>query len=91
MLSTGLYAGLGHYLFIIAHRYAPASTLMPFMYITLVTHTTAGYVVFGQLPDAWTLAGAIVVVLSGLYLLHRERVTLRAAAVSITADAAKQR
>ena len=54
MLSTGIYAGLGHYLFIIAHRYAPASTLMPFIYITLITHTTAGYVVFGQLPDAWT-------------------------------------
>jgi drug/metabolite transporter (DMT)-like permease len=91
MLSIGLYAGLGHYLFIIAHRYAPASTLMPFIYITLLTHTTAGYVVFGQLPDAWTLAGATVVVMSGLYLLHRERVTLRAAAVSITVEAAKQR
>jgi hypothetical protein len=37
------------------------------------------------------LAGAAVVVMSGLYLLHRERVTLRAAAVSITVDAAKQR
>jgi drug/metabolite transporter (DMT)-like permease len=91
MLSTGIYAGLGHYLFIIAHRHAPASTLMPFIYITLITHTTAGYIVFGQLPDSWTIAGAGVVVLSGLYLLHRERVTLRAAAVSMTVDAAKQR
>ncbi len=54
MLSTGLYSGLGHYLFIVAHRYAPASTLMPFIYITLLTHTAAGYVVFDQLPDAWT-------------------------------------
>ena len=91
MLSTGFYSGLGHYLFIVAHRYAPASTLMPFIYITLLTHTAAGYVVFDQLPDAWTIAGAAVVVLSGLYLLHRERVTLRAAAVSMTADAARQR
>jgi drug/metabolite transporter (DMT)-like permease len=90
MLSPGLYGGLGHYLFIIAHRYAPASTLMPFIYITLITHSTAGYIVFGQLPDAWTIGGAAVVVLSGLYLLHRERVTLRAAAVSMTVDAAKQ-
>jgi drug/metabolite transporter (DMT)-like permease len=91
MLSMGLYSGLGHYLFIVAHRYAPASTLMPFIYITLLTHTAAGYLVFDQLPDSWTMAGAAVVVLSGLYLLHRERVTLRAAAVSMTVDAAKQR
>jgi drug/metabolite transporter (DMT)-like permease len=91
LLSTGLYTGFGHYLFIVAHRYAPASTLMPFIYITLITHSAAGYVVFDQLPDSWTIAGAAVVVLSGLYLLHRERVTLRAAAVSMTVDAAKQR
>jgi drug/metabolite transporter (DMT)-like permease len=91
MLSTGIYGGLGHYLFILAHRYAPASTVVPFIYITLITHSTGGYLVFGQLPDAWTLGGAAIVVLSGLYLLHRERVTLRAAAVAMTAEAAPQR
>jgi drug/metabolite transporter (DMT)-like permease len=91
MLSTGIYGGLGHYLFILAHRYAPASTVVPFIYITLITHSAGGYLVFGDLPDTWTLGGAAVVVLSGLYLLHRERVTLRAAAVAITAEAAKQR
>jgi drug/metabolite transporter (DMT)-like permease len=91
LLSTGIYGGLGHFLFILAHRYAPASTVVPFIYITLITHTTGGYLVFGQLPDVWTLGGAATVVLSGLYLLHRERVTMRAAAVAMTAEAAKQR
>lgn len=91
MLSMGVYGGLGHYLFILAHRYAPASTVVPFIYITLITHSAGGYLVFGHLPDVWTLAGAAVVVLSGLYLLHRERVTLRAAAVAMTAEAARQR
>jgi hypothetical protein len=35
--------------------------------------------VFGDFPDAWTLAGIGVIVGSGLYVVHRERVTARAA------------
>jgi drug/metabolite transporter (DMT)-like permease len=91
LLSMGTYGGLGHYLFIVAHRYAPASTIAPFLYITLITHSTAGYLVFGQVPDVWTLGGAAIVILSGLYLFQRERVTSRAAAVAMTSEAAPQR
>lgn len=91
LLSMGFYGGLGHYLFIVAHRYAPASTIAPFLYISLLTHSTAGYFVFGQVPDQWTLAGAAIVILTGLYLLHRERITARAAAVEMTAKAVPQR
>lgn len=91
LLSMGVYGGLGHYLFILAHRYAPASIIAPFLYISLLTHSTAGYLVFGHLPDRWTLAGAAIVIASGLYLLQRERATARAAAVEITSQAAPQR
>ena len=91
LLSMGTYGGLGHYLFIVAHRYAPASTIAPFLYITLITHSAAGYLVFGQVPDVWTLGGAAIVILSGLYLFQRERVTSRAAAVAMTSEAAPQR
>jgi len=63
------------------HRYAPALTIAPFLYVSLLTHSTAGYLVFGQVPDEWTLAGAAIVILTGLYLLHLERITARAAAV----------
>jgi drug/metabolite transporter (DMT)-like permease len=91
LLSMGLYGGLGHYAFIIAYRHAPASTLAPFMYVSLVTHSTAGFLVFGQVPDRWTLAGAAIVIATGLYLLHRERATARAAAVAMTSEAASQR
>jgi hypothetical protein len=47
--------------------------------------------VFGQVPDQWTLAGAAIVILTGLYLLHRERITARATAVEMTAKAVPQR
>lgn len=35
------------------------------------------YLVFGDVPNRWTMAGAAVVIASGLYLLHRERVRSR--------------
>ena len=36
--------------------------------------TTSGYLVFVHLPDGWTVVGAAVVIASGLYVFHRERV-----------------
>jgi drug/metabolite transporter (DMT)-like permease len=44
------------------------------MYSQLAWTVTLGYVIFADTPNRWTLAGAGIVVASGLYLLHRERV-----------------
>lgn len=76
LLSMGFWGGLGHYIFIIAYRHAPAAVLAPFIYLGLTTHTAMGYLVFGQVPDQWTIAGAAIVIGSGVYLVHRERVVL---------------
>ena len=56
---------------------APASTLAPFIYMQLLTMTILGFLVFGDLPDRWTLIGAAIVIASGIYLVHRERVRRR--------------
>jgi drug/metabolite transporter (DMT)-like permease len=74
MLAAGGLASLGHYLLICAHRLAPASVLSPFIYSQLAWTVALGFFVFGDVPNRWTLAGAGVVIASGLYLLHRERV-----------------
>jgi drug/metabolite transporter (DMT)-like permease len=73
--SLGILGGAGHYLFIHAYRLAPASAIAPFLYLQLLTMVAFGYAVFGDLPDLWTLAGSAVIVGSGVYLFHRERVT----------------
>jgi drug/metabolite transporter (DMT)-like permease len=75
MLLIGLWGAIGHYLFIIAYQLAPASTIAPFIYVQLLSMTAMGYFIFGDLPDLWTLAGASVVIASGVYLVHRENVT----------------
>ena len=77
LASLGLLGGTGHYLFIHAYRLAPASTVAPFLYVQLLTMVAFGYAVFGDLPDAWTLAGATVIIASGVYLVHRERMRTR--------------
>jgi drug/metabolite transporter (DMT)-like permease len=74
MAAFGAFASFGHYLLIAAHRLAPASALAPFIYTQLVWATGFGYFVFGDVPNRWTIAGASIVIASGLYLLHRERV-----------------
>jgi drug/metabolite transporter (DMT)-like permease len=70
---TGVAGGLGHYLLALAHRFAPASTLSPFIYQQILYMSLLGYLVFGDVPRSAVVLGAIVVVASGLYLLLRER------------------
>jgi len=74
MALAGALASGGHFMLIVAHRLAPASLLSPFIYSQLVWVVALGYAVFGDVPDAYTLIGASIVVASGLYVLHRERV-----------------
>lgn len=69
----GLCGGLGHYLLALAHRYAPATVLAPFLYQQVVYMALFGYVVFGDVPAPAVWAGAAIVVASGLYLFARER------------------
>lgn len=73
MVLIGALGSIGHYLLILGHRLAPASTLAPFIYTQLVWTTSLGFLVFGDLPHRWTVAGGLIVVSSGLYLLNRER------------------
>ena len=35
---------------------------------------TLSYLVFGDKPDYWSFIGSLVIVASGLYLIHRERI-----------------
>jgi len=69
----GIAGGLGHYLLALAHRYAPASVLGPFLYQQIVWMVLLGYLVFGDVPDAAVVLGAAIVIASGGYLLWRER------------------
>ncbi|MDR3528962.1 MAG: DMT family transporter [Rhodopila sp.] len=76
-LVLGVLASIGQWLVILAHRLAPASLLAPFFYSQLLWVAGLGFLVFGNLPDAWTLTGAGIIIASGLYTAHRERIRAR--------------
>jgi drug/metabolite transporter (DMT)-like permease len=65
---------IGHWIVTLAYRHADASVLIPFSYTQIIWATLLGVLAFGNIPDGWTLAGAAVVIGSGLYTAHRERV-----------------
>ena len=69
----GVLGGVGHYLLALAHRYAPATVIAPFLYQQVIYMALFGYLVFGDVPSAWVWLGAAIVVASGLYLFARER------------------
>jgi drug/metabolite transporter (DMT)-like permease len=75
----GVAATSGHWLVVLAYRYGDASVLAPLAYVQAVWAAVLGYGVFGNVPDGWTFGGAAVIISSGLYIAHRER--LRRAAV----------
>lgn len=76
-MIVAMAATAGQYLTVLAFQRAPASLLAPFTYVQLIWSTALGYLVFGNLPDRWTWIGAAIIVASGLYTAHRERVRLR--------------
>ena len=74
LLLTGIAGAAGHWLLIQAHRLAPTSVLSPFLYTELIWMISAGYIVFDEVPDRYTIVGAVIIVASGLYILYRQRV-----------------
>ena len=71
--AMGLFGWFGHQMLTIAHRYAPASLLSPFIYFQLIFMTASSWLVFSQPPGQWILLGAPVVMASGFYIWWRER------------------
>lgn len=73
-LAVGCLSTIAQVLLIFAYRVAPASVLAPFSYSQLIWATLFGYLAFSDVPDRWTIVGAMVIAASGLYIAHREPV-----------------
>lgn len=71
-LVSGMLIAVAHTLMIEAFRRGEAALVAPFKYSSLLWGTIIGYLMFGDLPDIWTVVGALTIVLAGLYLFQRE-------------------
>jgi drug/metabolite transporter (DMT)-like permease len=72
----GVMATVGHFMLILAYQRAPAATLTPYLYSQIAFAMLAGMLVFGHLPDGWSLAGMVLIAVcgaAGAWLTVRER------------------
>ncbi|UKE46761.1 DMT family transporter [Xanthomonas cerealis] len=72
--TLGLAGALGQVALTQAFRRGDASLIAPLEYSGLIWVIPWDWLLWRKLPDAWTWLGAAIIVASGLYLLHRERV-----------------
>ena len=70
---AALFQGTAHFLMIETFRLAEANVVAPFKYSSILWAVVIGYLIWGDLPDAWIISGGALVIGSGLYILHRER------------------
>lgn len=71
------FLAFGTYFVALAYRGVDISVVAPFRYTLLLWAAIAGFLVFGELPDRWAAFGALLIVGSGLYALHRDAVRRR--------------
>ncbi len=74
MSIIGLIASVAHLFIILSLKYADASKLAPLGYTEIITNILISYYIFKELPDNWTYLGLFIIVLSGIYVMHRENI-----------------
>jgi drug/metabolite transporter (DMT)-like permease len=78
MAVAGVLNGFGHLCMIESFRAAEAGLVSPFKYSGILWAVGLGYLLWAELPDIWVVTGSVIVVASGLYILHRALVVQRA-------------
>lgn len=72
LVSIGVIATIGQWVGIHAIRLAEISVIGNVQYAKLIYASILGYLLFAEIPDGWTIAGALIIVGSSLYLVRRE-------------------
>lgn len=77
LITIGVMGGAAQIALTTAFRCASVSVVAPFDYMALVYGFLLGFLIFGEMPDRYLIIGGMVVVTSGIYIIHRETVLAR--------------
>jgi drug/metabolite transporter (DMT)-like permease len=94
LLDVGLMVLLGglmtvaHFLFTAAYKDAPASLLAPVTYLHLVWAGGLGWMVFGHVPEGWSLVGIVLVTAAGVAVALNSHLRQRKTKAELKAEAA---
>jgi len=72
LLAIGSTGALSQYWWILAFKAGEASVVAPFDYLRLLFAGLIGFIIFGELPDHWTLIGSAMIIGSTVYIAQRE-------------------
>ena len=90
--AMGAVGAFGHFLLVRAFERAPASVLAPYIYLQVVSALALGWLVFGDFPDLWALAGMGLIALTGVTMaLPRRRAAAGAEGVDEATAQARDR
>lgn len=77
LFGVGFWAAVSHMCMTYALKFAPSATLAPLHYFEIVTAVILGYLIFDDFPNRLTWIGIAIIVSSGLYIIHRERLAAK--------------
>jgi drug/metabolite transporter (DMT)-like permease len=72
LAGIGLIGGFAQLAMTQAFRLSPVAVIAPFDYGALVFAVGFGYLIWDDVPDEFIIVGSLIVIASGLYILHRE-------------------
>lgn len=78
---------VGYQSIILAMRIGEISFIAPFRYLSLIWSALLGLIVFGEMPDGWSIVGAAIVIASGIYTFYRENKRRTAERIAQEAEA----
>ena len=73
LIGIGVLGGTGHIFLTESYRYAAASVVAPFDYTAMIWALILGYMLFGETPTIMIVAGSLIIVAAGLFVIWRER------------------
>ena len=73
--SLGFVSCLGHISIVYAYSIAPAVVVAPMLYTLIIWGALFGYIFWGEVPSTMLIVGAPLIIGSGIYIMHREKVT----------------
>jgi drug/metabolite transporter (DMT)-like permease len=80
-LASGICLVLAQFFIVIAYRGTELSAVAPFRYSIVMFAVFYGFIFFREVPDLWSFAGMAIMILAGLYVLHREAMRSRNATI----------
>jgi drug/metabolite transporter (DMT)-like permease len=72
LMLVGLLGGMAQYLMTLSYQHLALGIVAPLKYLSIVFSGCIGYLVWGEIPDLQSVIGIGVIILTGLYTLHRE-------------------